>query len=637
MRRALSLLPLLTFALAAQDATEKELLELLNTPVTVASAKATTIRESPGVITVLSHEEIQATGARDLIDVLRMVPGFDFGYDVEGATGLFARGLWAYEGKALVLFDGVEMPELLYGNMLLGHRFPIDQIKRIEIIRGPGSAIYGGLAELAVIKIVTLQGEDLTGGGGAVKAGLGGMFGSASGRARGAFNALIAPSWGDSKLTVGLFSDTGRRSPFTYTDYDGLPHNAGDFSDMHSRMANVGYTQGGFAFRGLLEDYKVQDPSSLAPTSDRSFISQNGDLRYAWKVSDAVTLTPAYSYRRVSSWYKPGRERTVQRDKGGVTLAWDIDPKFSFNAGLERYTDTGSVSKESAGTAVVTFDGADRVTYGVNGAYAELTYRGPVNITVGGRYEKHNLAGSAFVPRVALTWVGGAFHAKVLYAGAFRTPNVQVFTNRAAADTKIEPEKTQDLEVEAGWQSGGSLLTLTLFQTTLDKPLVYGSLGYSNGPKTMTQGAELEWKWRQAWGFINASLSFNQGDKKYQVPDWSVPGQDGRFLGAAATKFTLYSAIKLGAGFSLDPSLVLLGERWGYDYDTTAGAMALRKFDSALLMNLQVVWNHGPWTASLGGFDLGDKRPGFIQAYNGGAVPLPDSGREIVAKLRYGF
>jgi outer membrane cobalamin receptor len=635
MRRALSLLPFLTLTLAAQDATEKELLDLLNTPVTVASAKATTLRESPGVITVLSHEEIQATGGRDLIDVLRQVPGFDFGYDVEGATGLFARGLWAYEGKALVLLDGIEMPELLYGNMLLGHRFPIDQIKRIEIIRGPGSAIYGGLAELAVIKIVTLQGEDLTGGSGSVKAGVGGMFGSASGRARGAFNALIAPSWGDSKLTVGLFTDAGRRSPFTYTEADGSEHNAGDYSDMKSRMANVGYTNGGFAFRGLLEDYKIQDPTSLAPTSERSFISQNGDLRYTWKVSEALTLTPAYSYRRVSSWYKPGRERTVQRDKGGVTLAWDLDSRFSFNAGLERYTDTGSVSKDSEGTAIVTYDGADRVTYGINGAFAEMTYRGPVNVTVGGRYEKHDLAGSAFVPRFALTALFGPFHVKALLAGAFRTPNVQVFTNRASAATKIEPEKTQDAELEFGWQSGGSLLTLTLFQTKLDKPLVYGSLGYSNGPEATTKGAELEWKFRQPWGFVNASVSLNQGDNK--VPDWSVPGEDDRFLGASSIKFTLYSGIKLGGGFSLDPSLTFLGDRWGYDYNATAAGLALKKFDAALLINLQLVWNQGPWTASLGGFDLGDKRPGFIQAYNGGSVPLPDSGREIVAKLRYGF
>lgn len=634
MRKTYYLLPLISVALAAQDATEKELLDILNTPVTVASAKATTIRESPGVLTVLSHEEIQATGARDLIDVLRMVPGFDFGYDVEGATGLFARGLWAYEGKALVLIDGIEMPELLYGNMLLGHRFPIDQIKRIEIIRGPGSAIYGGLAELAVIKIVTLQGEDMRGDQ-PVKVGVGTVLGRASGTARTAMNALFASTSADSKFSVGLFLDKGRRSPFEYTEYDGTTHDASQYSGMQSGMLNLGYSSGGFSFRGLLEDYKIEDPTSIAPTSSRSFTSQNGDLHYAWKLSEAITLTPTYSYRRVTSWSKPTRERTVQRDKGGLTLAWDINSSFSFNSGLERYTDTASVSAASAGLTSVTFDGAQRVTYGVNAAYAEMTFHGPVNITVGGRYEDHSEAGSEIVPRAAITWVGGAFHAKLLYAGAFRTPNVQVFANRAASGTKIESEKTTDLEAEAGWQTGGSIFTVTLFRTKLEKPLVYGALGYSNGAEAVTKGAELEWKWRQSWGFINASYSFNKGDNK--VVDWSVPNHDDRFLGAASTKLALYSGIKLGSGFSLDPSLTLVGDRYGYAYDATVGGVALKKFDSALLMNLQLAWNQGPWTVSVGGFDLGNKQPGFIQAYNGGSVPLPDSGREIVAKLRYGF
>ncbi|HJV22947.1 MAG TPA: TonB-dependent receptor plug domain-containing protein [Holophagaceae bacterium] len=635
MSRLTLFLPLLSLSLVAQDATEKELLDILNTPVTVASAKATTLRESPGVITVLTHEEIQATGGRDLIDVLRMVPGFDFGFDSEGATGLFARGLWAYEGKALVLLDGIEMPELLYGNMLLGHRFPIDQIKRIEIIRGPGSAIYGGLAELAVIKIVTLQGEDLNGGGGAVKVGVGGVVGSASGRARSALNALIAPSWGDAKLTVGLFTDNGHRSSATYTEADGTTHDAGDASEMKTRMANVGFSNGGFSFRGLLEDYKIQDPTLAGY---RSFISQNGDLRYAWKANEALTLTPYYDYRRVLSWSKPGRERTVQRDKVGLTLGWDISSRFGFNSGVERYTDTGSVAASSAGLTSVTFDGAQRVTYGVNAAYAELSYHGPVNVTVGGRYEDHSEAGSAFVPRFAITWVGGAFHAKLLVAGAFRTPNVQVFANRAAADTKIESEKTKDVELEAGWQAGGSLLTLTLFQTKLEKPLVYGAAGYTNGAEVTSKGGELEWKWRQSWGFVNASYSLNSLDN--QVPDWSVPGHDDRTLGASANKLAVYSGIKLGGGFSLDPSLALMGDRWGYDYDAGAGNVVLKKFDAALLVNLQLVWSQGPWTASLGGFDLGDKRPGFIQAFHDPTtptVPLPDSGREIVAKVRYGF
>ncbi|MBK7861870.1 MAG: TonB-dependent receptor plug domain-containing protein [Archangiaceae bacterium] len=125
--------------------------------MSVASATGVTVStaESPGVVTVITREEIHDMGARDLIDVLRFVPGFDFSNDVEGTVGLTVRGIWALEGKALVLLDGMPYNDLEYGNVLFGNRAPVDLIERIEIIRGPGSAIYGGFAALAVINIVT--------------------------------------------------------------------------------------------------------------------------------------------------------------------------------------------------------------------------------------------------------------------------------------------------------------------------------------------------------------------------------------------------------------------------------------------------------------------------------------------------
>ena len=60
----------------------------MSIPITVASTKALTTRESPGIVTLITSDEIAASGARDLIDVLRQVPGFEFGVDVQGTVGL---------------------------------------------------------------------------------------------------------------------------------------------------------------------------------------------------------------------------------------------------------------------------------------------------------------------------------------------------------------------------------------------------------------------------------------------------------------------------------------------------------------------------------------------------------------------
>src|SRR5689334_12368285 len=132
---------------------ESDLQKILNKNVAVSAQKLSS-RETPGIISVITAEEIQNSGARDMIDVLRLVPGFDVLQDLQFVMGMGLRGNWANEGKVLVLLDGQPLNELLYQSVALGNRLPVDAIERIEIIRGPGSAIYGGSAEYGVINIV---------------------------------------------------------------------------------------------------------------------------------------------------------------------------------------------------------------------------------------------------------------------------------------------------------------------------------------------------------------------------------------------------------------------------------------------------------------------------------------------------
>jgi len=158
----------------AADFDEMSLEELLNVELTVASRKALSGRESPGIVTLLTREELRAAGARDLMDALRLVPGFSFGVDVQGVAGLGVRGFWAHEGKVALFIDGVEMNENLYATLQLGNHYPVELIEKIEIIRGPGSAVYGGTAELAVIQVTTRSGAELAGWEAAASWGQGG-------------------------------------------------------------------------------------------------------------------------------------------------------------------------------------------------------------------------------------------------------------------------------------------------------------------------------------------------------------------------------------------------------------------------------------------------------------------------------
>jgi outer membrane receptor for ferrienterochelin and colicin len=88
---------------------ESDLQKQLNQSTKVASGFSLSSRETPGILTVITAEEIQNTGARDLTDVLRMIPGFDIAQDLQFVQGISLRGNWANEGKVLVLLDGQPM------------------------------------------------------------------------------------------------------------------------------------------------------------------------------------------------------------------------------------------------------------------------------------------------------------------------------------------------------------------------------------------------------------------------------------------------------------------------------------------------------------------------------------------------
>ena len=147
-----------------QDSLEEMSLEdLMNIDVKVTTETSQSLREAPGIVTVINDTDIKRMGARDLKEILASVPGITFGQDVIGVISTINRGIWAQEGRILVLVDGVEMNEVSYGTIQLTNHFPAEQIQKIEIIRGPGSANYGGFAELGVINIITKNGKDIDG------------------------------------------------------------------------------------------------------------------------------------------------------------------------------------------------------------------------------------------------------------------------------------------------------------------------------------------------------------------------------------------------------------------------------------------------------------------------------------------
>ena len=132
----------------------------------VPASQAQAILAQPGIVSVVTQQQIQATGARDLSDILMQVPGFSLDSDVESLVGLTYRGLPGQDGKVVLVVDGIQINEPLYGSLPILNHIPAEMIQQVEIIHGPGSAMDDS-AGLAVIRVTT-KGADQNGGYGVV-------------------------------------------------------------------------------------------------------------------------------------------------------------------------------------------------------------------------------------------------------------------------------------------------------------------------------------------------------------------------------------------------------------------------------------------------------------------------------------
>ena len=147
-RRAILALAVASLALAAgeepsQDLRQMSLEEILKVKLTVATRTETTLEEAPSVVSVITAEDIRRMGARDLRDVIRTVPGFELGIRSLGYPEFGLRGIMTDNSeKVQILLDGQPVNEDLEGSgtVVFGD-LALDNVERIEIIRGPGSAL----------------------------------------------------------------------------------------------------------------------------------------------------------------------------------------------------------------------------------------------------------------------------------------------------------------------------------------------------------------------------------------------------------------------------------------------------------------------------------------------------------------
>ncbi len=148
------------------DLTELSLEELMNIKVTLASKKIESLSEIAAAITVITQDDIRRSGATSLPEVLRMVPGIQVAHIDANKWAVSARGFnGKYANKLLVLIDGRSVYSPLFSGVFWEARnVMLEDIERIEVIRGPGASVWGANAVNGIINVITKHAADTQGG-----------------------------------------------------------------------------------------------------------------------------------------------------------------------------------------------------------------------------------------------------------------------------------------------------------------------------------------------------------------------------------------------------------------------------------------------------------------------------------------
>jgi outer membrane cobalamin receptor len=634
--------------------------------VSVATKTEMSERESPAIVTAVTREEIRNSGARDIDDVLRMVPGFDFAADYYGTVGISVRGLWGIEGKVLLLIDGIPATELYYNGVVIGNRVPIDQINRVEIIRGPGSVIYGGAAEYAVVNLITESGAQTSGIRATTVYGqLAHSYGRAS--ASVVYGQRFGVREDDPEVSVKVYGAQSQRSDREVLYPDGTRLSAVDAYRSTPVSANLAASWKGLSARLIVDrgGQQFQDYAGepLSKPAVVRFDNTFAEVKYAWKPVEGLTVTPQYTFGRSYSYgntdYGAVTVSGVPAGAGGIVFDPQVNrhrmtvsaldevlPTLSLLAGGEAIIDHATSNRNAfvpdASNPTITSQYLDFHSYA---GYGQLLWQTPAGtFTAGGRAEWHSQYGGSLVPRFAWTKAFERFHFKALYSRAFKNPSVGNINDSATVGTTVKPERTRDMELEAGYRfTPHQQVVVNAFDTRIFGPIVYvpATSGYANYRQTGSRGIEAEYRFNDSWGYARLNYSFYTTEGINQVERYTVAQDPAQLAGFSPHKASLGASVRLPHGMRFNPSAVFIGQRYQFTALTPgAAALATTEVKPTLFLNLYFTADDliAPGVdLGAGIYNLLGQGFQYPTAYDFNRNPLPAQSREFLVRLSYRF
>lgn len=621
--------------------------QLLDLQVNVVSRQNVSLKNAPAILSVITQKDILNSGARDLIDVLNLVPGFSFNIDVQSVKGVAFRGNWANEGKVLLMIDGQEINEDQYSTLQFGNHIAVDQIQKIEIIRGPGSSTYGGYAELSVINIVTKNADDISGINLTANYGqLRNNFGHRN------FNLSSAKKINDFSFSLHAFYSQANCSDIDYTDfwnntYDLTKNNAAKQDAINSNL-HLNYKN--LSAILIYDNYMLNSVDMfdelVTPPQQVDFQSVLSELKYEMEIKDKFKIVPKINLKSQKSWFSLDdfiyTDRNTNKIMASLLASYDINSNINVILGAEG-TYLNAVIADTTLEDNYTIGDGKQISFYNNALYSQLLIKSTfANISVGGRVDMHQLYDAAFSPRIGLTKSFNNLYFKFLFNGAYRAPAVENIN--FAPSNNIIPEKTYVGEAQLGYNFSNFGFALNLFDININNTIVYfydevnNEEGYKNVGKTGTRGLEFEFKYKSSsWGQILTNYSFYNSAEKNEIPDYATLSE-GALLANPQHKITLTSNFNIFNDFVISPSFIFLSQREAYTGVDDDDNLILSTIKPTYLFNINLLYKNlfiDGLNLSISAHDILNQRFFFYQPYDGYHAPYPGKGREISLKISY--
>lgn len=478
--------------------------------ISIASRKAEPLRRAPAAVTIIQAEELKKY--RTLAEALRQVPGFFIDRN-ELKERIYLRGI---PDSFLVMMDGVPFSsDASTIDYPRGMELSLDYIEKIEIIRGPGSALWGPDAFSGIINLVSEEGKKTQGF--AIK----GEIGSYDTRGITLQGGFEKKGWDGF-----LFGAVSHTESFEKD----LP---GDEKRKDDRYGEI---YGRLSYRDVLEisgrysryrDY-YSEPSFLLEGSEyKAFSFIQTTLNKSIKNS-SFSLQGWFQFFNSLDDYGQSRYEQTNRQYG-VEVKYDqtlFGNNFATLGGSFRYNDG---SKTKFKFQDMDYDYFPSYHTHLASAYFQDKWKILDNLetTFGIRYDYHSEYKNFTSPRVGINWIiWDYFNIKLLYGRAFRTPTLAVVIE----ETGLDPEQIDSYEVVFGFNYKNIFsLEANYFYNELDDIIGRNALGgISNTGNEHIKGVEVLLSWRLHSSLsIYANYSHLFGDRQRgSRAIWEIPSEE---------------------------------------------------------------------------------------------------------------